>query len=115
MNRPLRTAVVVSSQVDGSLASDAHLNVTDYHVVFVESTAHAYSQIRRVIPDVVLVCLELDDLAAFQVLSMMQADSSTSSIPVIMSLMDGRRSKSEDQFAEPDDTPSRSLAIPMMN
>jgi hypothetical protein len=38
------------------------LETTPCDVVFVESTAHAYSQIKRVTPDLVIVCLEIGDV-----------------------------------------------------
>src|SRR5262245_9067002 len=42
-----------------------------YDVVLVESTAHAYSHIKRVRPDLVILCVRLDDVNAFHVLSML--------------------------------------------
>jgi CheY-like chemotaxis protein len=116
MNRTLRTAVAVISEADRSPAVGALLDATDYDVVFVESPAHAYSQIRRVSPDVVLVCLECDDPTAFQVLSMLKADSSTSSIPVIACMTASRRRELETDVTELERaTPSRSPALPLLN
>ena len=59
------------------------LDAGRYDVVFVETTAHAYSQIRRVQPDLVILCLKMDDPAGFRVLSMLKLDPETSSIPVL--------------------------------
>jgi CheY-like chemotaxis protein len=56
-------------------------------VVFVESTAHAYSQVKRLAPDLVVVCLEIDDLDGCQVLSMLMLDSRTREIPVMTCTM----------------------------
>jgi CheY-like chemotaxis protein len=59
------------------------LDAGRYDVVFVETAAHAYSQIRRVQPDLVILCLKMDDPAGFRVLSMLKLDPETSSIPVL--------------------------------
>jgi CheY-like chemotaxis protein len=116
MNRRLRTAVVVITEPDRSPAVGALFDTIDYDVVFVESTAHAYSQIRRVSPDVVVVCLEFDEPTAFQVLSMLQADSSTSSIPVIACMTASRRSELETDVTELERaTPSSSPALSLLN
>jgi PleD family two-component response regulator len=59
------------------------LEAGNYDVVFVESSAHAYSQIRRVQPDLVILCLEFDDAEGLRVLSMLKLDAETRDIPVI--------------------------------
>lgn len=61
-------------------------NVLDagrYDVVFVESNEHAYSQIKRVQPNLVILCIRIDDLDGFQVLSMLKIDADTRDIPVL--------------------------------
>lgn len=59
------------------------LEAGNYDMVFVESSAHAYSQIKRVQPDLVVLCVRIEDLDGFQVLSMLKLDAETSSIPVL--------------------------------
>ncbi len=54
-----------------------------YDMVFVESSDRAYSQIKRVRPDLVILCVRLDDLDGFQLLSMLKLDAETASIPVL--------------------------------
>src|SRR5262245_43261664 len=54
-----------------------------YDVVFVESSQHAYSQIKRVQPNLVILCVRIDDAEGFQVLSMMKLDADTRNIPVL--------------------------------
>ena len=75
--------VVVSkqSQLNGLL--ETVLDAGQYDVVFVESTEHAYSHIKRLTPHLIIVCLDIDDLDGFQVLSMLKLDSDTRSIPVV--------------------------------
>ena len=54
-----------------------------YDVVFVESNEHAYSQIKRVLPDLVILCLRIEDTGGFRVLSMLKLDNGTRYIPVL--------------------------------
>lgn len=75
--------VVVSkqSQLNGLL--ETVLDAGQYDVVFVESTEHAYSHIKRLMPHLIIVCLDVDELDAFQVLSMLKLDNDTKHIPVV--------------------------------
>src|ERR1700704_1421338 len=75
--------VVVSkqSQLNGLL--ETVLDAGQYDVVFVESTEHAYSHIKRLAPHLIIVCLDIDELDGFQVLSMLKLDSETKNIPVV--------------------------------
>jgi CheY-like chemotaxis protein len=59
------------------------LDAGHYDVVFVESSRHAYSQIKRVQPNLVILCLHVDDMDGFQVLSMLKLDEETRAIPVL--------------------------------
>ena len=79
--------VVVSkqSQLNGLL--ETVLDAGQYDVVFVESTEHAYSHIKRLTPHLIIVCLDIDDLDGFQVLSMLKLDDDTKSIPVVTCTM----------------------------
>ena len=58
------------------------LEAGHYDVVFVESSDHAYSQIKRVLPNLVILCVRADDHDALQVLSMLKLDAETNGIPV---------------------------------
>src|SRR5262245_51930588 len=79
--------VVVSkqSQLNGLL--ETVLDAGQYDVVFVESTEHAYSHIKRLSPHLIIVCLDIDDLDGFQVLSMLKLDKETRNIPVVTCTM----------------------------
>jgi PleD family two-component response regulator len=59
------------------------LEAGHYDVVFVESSAHAYSQIKRVQPNLVILFVRIDDPEVFQVLSMVKLDEATRDIPVL--------------------------------
>jgi CheY-like chemotaxis protein len=54
-----------------------------YDVVFVESNEHAYSQIKRLQPNLVILCVRLDHLDGFHVLSMLKLDEETRDIPLL--------------------------------
>ena len=87
----LRTVAVVSRNPDQQVIG-AVLGAVDHDVVLVEPTDHAYSHIRRIQPDLVIVCMSTHDLDGCQVLSMLALDSETSAIPVlthVTSLADG--------------------------
>ncbi len=54
-----------------------------YEVVFVESDDHPYAQIRRLQPHIVILCVRIEDLDGFQVLTMLKLDEETRTIPVL--------------------------------
>ena len=80
------------------------LDAGHYDVVFVESSAHAYSQIRRVQPNLVVLCMRIDDLESFQVLSMLKLDEQTCAIPVLTYTTEYEGQEPEEEVAEPSET-----------
>ena len=60
---------------------DTALDAGHYDVVFVESSDHAYSHIKRVQPHLIILCIRADDLAACHVLSMLKLDQETQEHP----------------------------------
>ena len=80
------------------------LDAGHYDVVFVESVAHAYSQIKRVRPDLVILCVRIEDPEGFQVLSMLKLDANTRTIPVLTYTTEYEGQDSDDEeMAEPSD------------
>ena len=59
------------------------LSAGHYDIVFVESVAHAYSHIKHVQPNLVILCVHFDNMEALQVLSMLKLDEETRGIPVL--------------------------------
>jgi PleD family two-component response regulator len=59
------------------------LDAGRYDIVFVESNEHAYSQIKRVQPNLVILCVRIEEMEGFQVLSMLKLDDETRRIPVL--------------------------------
>jgi PleD family two-component response regulator len=78
------------------------LDAGKYDVVFVESSAHAYSQIKRVQPDLVILCLEMEDAEALTVLSMLKLDEETRGIPVVTYTTSGDEEEEDDEEDDPE-------------
>ena len=91
------------------------LDAGHYNVVFVESSQHAYSQIKRVQPNLVILCIHIEDVDGFQVLSMLKLDPETRGIPVLTYTTEYDGQDEEEEVAEPSDTeiftpnPARSM------
>ena len=77
------------------------LDAGHYDVVFVESSEHAYSQIKRVQPNLVILCVRIDDGDGFQVLSMLKLDDETRGIPVLTYTSEGSQEDETEEYAEP--------------
>jgi len=80
------------------------LDAGHYDVVFVESSQHAYSQIKRVQPNLVILCVHIEDSDGFQVLSMLKLDPETRGIPVLTYTTEYDGQDQEEEVAEPSDT-----------
>src|SRR5438874_3208686 len=88
------------------------LDAGRYDVVFVESSQHAYSQIKRVQPNLVILCVRIDDGDGFQVLSMLKLDEETRAIPVLTYTTEYEGQEGDQDQREPVDSdvfPLRSL------
>jgi len=75
--------LIVNGDSESLVFLEAIVEAGHYDVVFVESVAHAYSQVKRVKPDLVILCVNIDDSDSLQVLSMLRLDEETRSIPVL--------------------------------
>ena len=114
MKRPLRTAVLASGHAPLAESLDALLVATsDYDVIFVESIAHSYSRIKQVVPDMVIISSEIDDVATCQLLSMLSADRRSSGIPVLTCATFSEQGDLDDDCSELDRNRSTSPAVPM--
>jgi PleD family two-component response regulator len=114
-NRPRRrTVVLVFGRAPHARSLDALLVATNhYDVIFMELIAHSYSCIKRVVPDLVIVSSEVDDVATCQLLSMLRADRRSSGIPVLTCPTFREQHDLDCGLAEMDqDTCTRSLAAP---
>jgi PleD family two-component response regulator len=93
--------VVIVNDSSGVVAQlETVLEAGQYDVVFVESNQHAYSQVRRIQPDLVILCIRIDDMDAFQVLSMLKLDRETRDIPVLTYTTDHDGEDAEKELPE---------------
>lgn len=79
----LKKVVIVNGTSEVLELLESVLEPGHYDVVFLEQNASAYSQIRRVKPNLVILCVRIEDLDGFQVLSMLKLDGETADIPVL--------------------------------
>jgi CheY-like chemotaxis protein len=96
--------VIVNGSAEILELLETVLEAGRYDIVFVESSAHAYSQIKRVQPNLVILCVRIDDMETFQVLSMLKIDEDTRNIPILTYTVDVEGQESEDESSEPADT-----------
>ena len=95
--------VIVNGSAEILELLETVLDAGRYDIVFVESSAHAYSQIKRVQPNLVILCVRIDDIETFQVLSMLKIDEETRNIPILTYTADVEGQESEDESSEPTD------------
>jgi len=93
--------VIVNGHAEILELLETVLDAGHYDVVFVESSAHAYSQIKRVQPNLVLLCVKIDDMDGFQVLTMLKLDAETRDIPVLTYTTEYEGQESEMEVPEP--------------
>jgi len=75
--------VIVNGSQETLELLETVLEAGHYDIVFVESSEHAYSQIKRVQPQLVILYMRIDDIHGFQVLSMLKLDEETQRIPIL--------------------------------
>ena len=100
---PAQKVVIVNGNAAILGLLETVLNAGHYDVVFVEPSAHAYSQIKRVLPDLVILCVSIDDLDGIQVLSMLKLDADTRDIPVLTYASNNEGDEPDEEIAEPAD------------
>jgi PleD family two-component response regulator len=83
LTQTIQKVVIVNGTAEMLETVEAALDAGHYDIVFVESGAHAYTQIKNVQPDLVILCLRLTDYEGFRVLSMLKMDDDTRNIPVL--------------------------------
>src|SRR4051812_38375986 len=96
--------VIVNGSAEILELLETVLDAGHYDVVFVESSEHAYSQIKRVQPNLVILCVRIDDADGFQVLSMLKLDDDTRSIPVLTYTTEYDGPEPAEETAEPSES-----------
>jgi CheY-like chemotaxis protein len=97
----MQKVVIVNGSSEVLQLLETLLDAGHYDVVFVESTEHAYSQIKRVQPNLVILCVQMNDLNGFQVLSMLKIDAETRDIPVLTYTVETGRNDAEEELQDP--------------
>jgi CheY-like chemotaxis protein len=80
---PVQKVVVVNGNTEVLGMLESVLEAGRYDMVFVEPGDRAYSQIRKVLPNLVILCTRIEELDGFQLLTMLKLDPDTSDIPVL--------------------------------
>ena len=80
---PVRKIAVVNGDSDAFGMLEAALDAGRYDMVFVESSDDAYSQIRKVLPNMVILCAPIQHLDGLQLLTMLKLDPETRDIPIL--------------------------------
>jgi len=80
---PVQKVVVVNGNTEVLGMLETVLDAGRYDMVFVESSDHAYSQIRKVLPNLVILCTRIEELDGFQLLTMLKLDAETKDIPIL--------------------------------
>jgi CheY-like chemotaxis protein len=80
---PVQKVVVVNGNTEVLGMLETVLDAGRYDMVFVESSDRAYSQIKRVVPNLVILCTRIEELDGFQLLTMLKLDMATKDIPVL--------------------------------
>ena len=79
----VQKVVVVNGNTEVLGMLETALDAGRYDMVFVESSDRAYSQIKKVLPDLVILCTRVDRPEGFQLLTMLKMDGETRPIPVV--------------------------------
>ncbi len=112
--RESQKVVIVNGSPDVLEMLEAVMDPGHYEIVFVESGAHAYSQIKRVRPQLVILCMRIEDVEGFQVLSMLKLDDDTFRIPVLTYTTEYEGQDMDGRLADSFDSPLLPVrALPM--
>ena len=101
MSPATQKVVIVNGSTDVLSLLETVLDAGHYDVVFVESSDHAYSHIKRVQPNLVILCMRIEDRDGFQVLSMLKLDDQTRRIPVLTYTTEYEGQETEEEVPEP--------------
>jgi PleD family two-component response regulator len=80
---PVQKVVVVNGNTEVLGILETVLDAGRYDMVFVESSERAYSQIKKTVPNLVILCTRIEALEGFQLLTMLKLDAETRDIPVL--------------------------------
>jgi CheY-like chemotaxis protein len=111
---PVQKVVVVNGNTEVLGMLESVLDAGRYDMVFVEPGDRAYSQIRRVLPDLVILCTRIEQLDGFQLLSMLKLDPATSEIPVLTYTTEHEGQDFDEVLSPPTDDDSMFVSRPAL-
>ncbi len=114
-SRESQKVVIVNGTSDILEMLESVLDPGHYDIVFVESGSHAYTQIKRVRPQLVILCMRIEDLEGFQVLSMLKLDDETFRIPVLTYTTEYEGQDVDGRLSEMSDNPLPPVRALSMN
>jgi PleD family two-component response regulator len=79
----VQKVVVVNGNTEVLGMLETVLDAGRYDMVFVESSDRAYTQIKKVVPNLVILCTRIEELEGFQLLTMLKLDQETKDIPIL--------------------------------
>ena len=79
----LQKIAVINGSTEVLELLEVVLDAGHYDIIFMDSNEHAYSHVRRLQPQMVVLCMQIEDVEAFHVLSMLKMDDDTKRIPVL--------------------------------
>ena len=112
LTQTVQNVVIVNGNAAILDMVETALDAGHYDVVFVESSEHAYSQIKRVQPNLVILCVRIEEGDGFQVLSMLKLDDETRNIPVLTYTTEYDGQDSEEEMPEPSEAEMFTSAKP---
>src|ERR1051326_8169473 len=80
---PVQKVVVVNGNTEVLGMLETVLDAGRYDMVFVEAADRAYSQIKKVLPTLEILCTKIEQLDGLQLLTMLKLDPETREIPVL--------------------------------
>jgi PleD family two-component response regulator len=110
-SRNPQKVVIVNGSAETLELLESTLDAGHYDVTFVDSTDHAYSHIRRVKPHLVVLCVRIEDVAGFQLLSMLKLDEGTRRIPVLTYTTEYEGQEAGGRLADSSDDDERLPAV----
>jgi CheY-like chemotaxis protein len=108
---PTGKVVIVNGSPEVMAVVESAVEAGHYGMVFIESIEHAYSQIKRVQPNLVILCVRLGEMQGLQVLSMLKLDEATRRIPVITYAAEEQAAAEEAAEEEEEDNEPASVPL----
>lgn len=115
---PVQKVVVVNGNPEVLGMLESVLDAGHYDMVFVESGDRAYSRIKQVVPNLVILCTRIDSLEGLELLTMLKLDPDTRQLPVLTCTTESEGQEFEStapQPAEDDGTLLPAPAAPRMH